>query len=100
MNLKQRIFRWYTELVTPRRSDVSFKPPTSPLSQLKVALVTTAGTRLPDQKPFDTDLGDPSFREIQAFGPTGDEETHRRVVRQCLGLLSQASGPTMLQYHV
>jgi D-proline reductase (dithiol) PrdB len=79
MNIKQQVYRWYTELVTPQRSDGSFKPPTSPLNQLKVALVTTAGTRLPNQKPFDTDRGDPSFREIPADTPIHDliqDHTH------------------------
>jgi D-proline reductase (dithiol) PrdB len=79
MNFKQQIYRLYTELVTPKQSDVPFVLPTMPLNQLTVALVTTAGTRLPDQKPFDTDQGDPSFRQISADTPIADliaDHTH------------------------
>jgi D-proline reductase (dithiol) PrdB len=79
MNFRQQLYRLYTELVTPQQRDVFFMPPTAPLNQLNVALVTTAGTRLPHQKPFDTDRGDPSFREIPADTPTADlvaDHTH------------------------
>jgi len=79
MNLKQQVFRWYTELVTPQQSEVSFIPPAAPLNQLKIALITTAGTRLLHQKPFDIDSGDHSFREIPADTPISDllvDHTH------------------------
>jgi len=79
MNLKQQVFRWYTELVTPQQSTVCFIPPAAPLNQLTIALITTAGTRLLHQKPFDTDRGDPSLREIPADTPTADliaDHTH------------------------
>jgi D-proline reductase (dithiol) PrdB len=41
-------------------------PLRKPLKQARVALVTTAGLRLPEQTPFDHSLklGDPTFREI------------------------------------
>jgi len=64
---------------------------TKPLSQCKIAVITTAGFYLPDQEPFDEEYkgGDPSYREIpqdcdlpslqighrsEAFDPTGIEK--------------------------
>lgn len=64
MSLKQRIFRLYTELVTPSSADVPFVRAAAPLRQLTVALVSTAGVRLAEQAPFDVEHGDASFREI------------------------------------
>jgi D-proline reductase (dithiol) PrdB len=59
---------------------VPWTPLKKPLSQSKVALVSSAGFVLPDQPHFDESIkgGDPSFREI----PSGVEvktlvETHR-----------------------
>jgi D-proline reductase (dithiol) PrdB len=59
---------------------VPWIPLRKPLSQCKLAIVSSAGFVLPDQPPFDESIkgGDPSFREI----PSGIEvktlvETHR-----------------------
>ena len=43
-----------------------FVPPSKPLSESRLALVTTGGVHLPDQERFDIDdfLGDCSYREI------------------------------------
>ncbi len=45
-----------------------FSPPGKPLSECRLALVTTGGVHLPDQRRFDIDdpLGDVSYREIPA----------------------------------
>lgn len=64
MKLQQRLWRWYTELVTPAAPDVPFTRPVTPLHRLTVSLITTAGVRLADQLPFDVALGDPSYRVI------------------------------------
>ncbi|HEY3367868.1 MAG TPA: glycine/sarcosine/betaine reductase selenoprotein B family protein [Symbiobacteriaceae bacterium] len=66
MSLKQGIFRWYTELVTPGAAEVPFVRPGRSLQQTTVALVTTAGVRLTGQEPFDCEHGDPTFRPIPA----------------------------------
>ncbi len=50
-----------------RRIDpVPSAPLDKPLSEAKIALVSSAGFVLPDQEPFDESIrgGDPSFREI------------------------------------
>ena len=52
-----------------RRIDpVPWAPLSKPLSQAKVALVSTAGLVLPEQEPFDNTIrgGDTSFRKIPA----------------------------------
>lgn len=57
-----KAYRW-------RRIDpVPWTPLKKPLSQCRVALVSSAGLVLPDQAPFDESVkgGDPSFREIPA----------------------------------
>ena len=53
----------------PRPNDpttLAITPLRKPLSECSIALVTTAGLRLPDQPPFDTTnrRGDTSYREI------------------------------------
>jgi D-proline reductase (dithiol) PrdB len=51
----------------PRRNDpVPFAPLVKPLSECRVALLTTAGAHLDDQPPFhiETVAGDPSYRII------------------------------------
>jgi D-proline reductase (dithiol) PrdB len=55
-----RAYRW-------RRIDpVPWTPLRKPLSESRLALVSSAGFVLPDQEPFDEGVrgGDPSFREI------------------------------------
>jgi D-proline reductase (dithiol) PrdB len=57
-----RTYQW-------RRIDpVPWTPLRKPLSQCRLALVSSAGFVLPDQPPFDESFrgGDPSFREIPA----------------------------------
>ena len=46
--------------------DVPWTPPSTPVSESAIALVTTAGVHLRSQEPFDMDDpdGDPSFRVI------------------------------------
>ncbi len=54
-------------MMTPRlKDDAPWVFPTKPLSESKVAIVTTAGFHLTDQEPFDVDSqnGDPTFREL------------------------------------
>jgi len=51
-----------------------------PLARSRVALITTAGLRTPDQSDFDRSnkMGDPSFREIPNTVETGSlVESHR-----------------------
>lgn len=59
---------------------IPWTPLKKPLSQAKLALVSSAGFVMPDQQPFDESFkgGDPSFREIAANGETKTLlETHR-----------------------
>jgi len=59
---------------------VPWTPLRKPLSQCRVALVSSAGFVLPNQQPFDESFrgGDPSFREIPAdVDPRTLVETHR-----------------------
>ena len=64
-----------------RRIDpVPWAPLRKPLSQCKLALVSSAGFVLPDQPHFDESIrgGDPSFREIPCMtDPRTLVETHR-----------------------
>ena len=64
-----------------RRIDpVPWKPLTKPLSQSRLALVSSAGFVLPGQPAFDESFrgGDPSFREIPADADVRSMvETHR-----------------------
>ncbi len=64
-----------------RRLDpVPWTPLRRPLSQCRLALVSSAGFVLPNQPPFDDSIkgGDPSFREIPADADaTTLQDTHR-----------------------
>lgn len=64
MTLKDRIYRWYTEWRTPAHRGHAAPVVAGPLATHRVALVTTAGVRLREQPPFDTEHGDPSWRRI------------------------------------
>jgi len=57
-----RSYAWH------RIEAVPWNPLRKPLSECRVALVSSAGFVLPGQKPFDVSMrgGDPSFREIPA----------------------------------
>jgi len=60
LRLFLKTYRW-------RRIDpVPWAPLKKPLSQCRLALVSSAGFVMPDQEPFDQSFkgGDPSFREI------------------------------------
>ncbi len=54
--------------------DVPWAPVTRPLSELKIAIVTTSGVHHIDQEPFDMKDpdGDPSFRLIDSSRPLSD----------------------------
>ena len=69
-----KTYRW-------RKIDpVPWTPLKKPLSQCKLALVSSAGFVLPGQEPFDESFkgGDPSFREIPADADVRTlVETHR-----------------------
>jgi D-proline reductase (dithiol) PrdB len=69
-----RAYRW-------RRIDpVPWTPLKKPLSDCRVALVSSAGLVMPGQEPFDAEKrgGDPSFREIPAGVELGTlVDTHR-----------------------
>lgn len=64
-----------------RRIDpVPWTPLRKPLTQCRLALVSSAGFVLPDQRPFDESIrgGDPSFREIAATADVRTlVDTHR-----------------------
>ena len=51
-----------------------YNPMRVPLSEARVAFVTTAGAHLPEQPPFDTDAeaGDPSWRAFPVETPLAD----------------------------
>ncbi|MGH2614158.1 MAG: glycine/sarcosine/betaine reductase selenoprotein B family protein [Thermomicrobiales bacterium] len=51
-----------------------YNPLRVPVTEARVAFVTTAGAHLPDQPPFDTDAdtGDPSWRAIPIETPLTD----------------------------
>jgi glycine/betaine/sarcosine/D-proline reductase family selenoprotein B len=51
-----------------------YHPLRAPISEARVAFVTTAGAHLPDQPPFDTELdaGDPSWRAFPVETPLAD----------------------------
>ena len=84
------VYRLWMEAYPYRRVD--WRPGTrlsKPLSAARIALVTTAGFSLPDQRPFDPAIrgGDWSFREIPAdadlstlrIGQTSDAFDHRGI---------------------
>ena len=69
-----RAYRWR------RIEPVPWTSLKKPLSECRVALVSSAGFVLPGQEPFDSEKrgGDPSFREIPAGVETGALiDTHR-----------------------
>lgn len=78
---------------SPRPDDpvsMAVAPLRKPLSQCKVALITTAGLSLADQQPFDTGkrMGDSSFREIPAhISPQMLEMNHRSWLFDQTGIL-------------
>ena len=63
-----------------RRIDpVPWSPLSKPLSECRVALISSAGLIAPEQAPFDDSMlgGDPSFREIPAeIEPATLRDTH------------------------
>ncbi len=62
-------FRW-----RPYDDFSPYNPLRVPLSQARVAIVTTAGAHLADQEPFDIDSksGDPSYRAFPSTTPLSD----------------------------
>lgn len=65
----------FTDAFTPLETkDIPWSPIRKPLSECKVALVTTAGVHHRDQKPFDMNDrdGDPTFRVIDISRPVED----------------------------
>ena len=67
----------------PSVADVPFTPVSKPLSESRVALLSTAGLSRKGEPPFDMELerknplrGDPSFRRIPADARTGDVEAN------------------------
>lgn len=52
-------------------SAIPWTPVTKPLSESRVAIVTTAGVHLKDQTPFDMEdlSGDPTYREVPSDTP-------------------------------
>jgi len=66
--------RFLNSFAPLQSSDVPWAVPQKPLSDSKVAIVTTAGLHFYDQQPFnmdDTD-GDATFREIDVSRPLSD----------------------------
>ena len=63
-----------TLAATPAMEDIPWSPLCKPLSQCRVALVTTGGVHLKSQKPFDivNDGQDWSYREIPSATRSGD----------------------------
>ena len=71
LNIRDRIF-----MATYRYRQFDWRPGAvlkKPLSQSRIAIVTTAGFFLPGQTPFDTSIkgGDYSFREIKRDAEVG-----------------------------
>lgn len=58
--------RWVKNTPPLKFEDVPWTPAIKPLKDCKIALVTTAGVHLKNQKPFNMKdpTGDPSYREI------------------------------------
>src|SRR3972149_6374441 len=63
-----------TLAVTPEMADTPWAPLTKPLSQCRMALVTTGGVHRRDQQPFDiaNDGYDWSYRELVSKGVVGE----------------------------
>lgn len=68
---KDSVPKWHTYFVFSPIDKPNFVKPTKPLSECKVALVSSAGVHLNTQPAFDvvSDHGDWSFREIPADTP-------------------------------
>ena len=66
---KKKITARKTERVVDLDDDIPFHPLTKPLSECTFSLITTGGTHLSTQTPFDmlNADGDASFREIPSF---------------------------------
>ena len=65
----------FIDAYKPRESDdIPWSPVSKPLSESKIAIVTTSGVHFKDQKPFDMNDkdGDPTFRVIDSGRSTGD----------------------------
>ena len=85
LDLAERLFlKGYPfQRYAPRPNDpvtMAMTPLRKPLAECTVALVTTAGLSLPDQRPFDTTIkmGDRSFREFPAEISLESLEMHQR----------------------
>jgi D-proline reductase (dithiol) PrdB len=79
VSLKDSLFRFYTRWRSPAMVDGALVRPRVPLSQMTIALVTTAGVRLRMQPPFNHDGGDASFRLIPDNAPAEElvpDHTH------------------------
>ena len=73
--------KWHAHFVWSPNEVPAWAEPVKPLSQSKVALVTSAGIYLTSQKPFDveSEYGDWSFREIPSNANPDDlkiSDTH------------------------
>lgn len=61
----QLVRRWAERSATARATGpVPWAPFTKRFAQSRAAVITTGGFHLPDQRTFNCDRGDPSFREI------------------------------------
>jgi D-proline reductase (dithiol) PrdB len=60
------ISRWWAKRTATASSEapVPWEPFTKRFGEARAAVITTGGFHLPDQPPFDSDRGDPSWREI------------------------------------
>jgi D-proline reductase (dithiol) PrdB len=77
--LEQRFVDWSSTLIhhdaqDVRNDPVAFTPLKKPLSESRVALVSTGGVHLRTQEPFDTSLpeGDWTFREFPGDTPSSE----------------------------
>lgn len=68
---------WLAMGIGPQRDAPPFHRPVKPLSESRLALITTGGFVLPGAEPFSTGkFGDPSFREIPGDIDPGRLEIH------------------------
>lgn len=71
--LKQRAIEEMVKpmIVNNSKLAIPWKPLNKPLTECRIALVTTAGVHLADQAPFDVNAkeGDPSYRVLPADSP-------------------------------
>lgn len=77
--LPRGLAAYYQGLDLPRRDPVPWTPPRRPPAEATVAVVTTAGVHLKDDRPFDLDRerrepqwGDPSYRMLPRGVATDD----------------------------